>query len=313
VLLGIGDDAAVWQASRSRRSVITTDALVDGVHFRTAQMSAAQIGHRAMAANLSDIAAMGARPVLATVALGIAADTSEEWIRELYGAMAALLRRFGASIAGGDLVRSPALTLSITVVGDVSQSRLKTRAGGRAGDVLAVTGKLGASRAGLALLDAPLALDPQLAAAARAAFATPEPRVREGCWLGASVAVRAMMDCSDGVSTDVARLAAASDCGAVIERVPVAPAAAAVADAAGDDPLDYALSGGEDFELLVAVAPRAFPRLQAAFARRFGRPLERLGALSAAPGIVLATDGKTPSALAPGGWDHVRGAVSRRA
>jgi thiamine-monophosphate kinase len=304
VLLGIGDDAAVWQPSRSRRSVITTDALVEGVHFTRDAMSAAEAGHRALASNLSDIAAMGAKPVLATIAFGAGPGADDAWILDCYRGIAALAERARCAIAGGDIVRAPAIVLAITVVGEVRPSNLKVRSGMRAGDVIAVTGPLGASRAGLAVAveDALPAGDPAAAAALRA-FRRPEPRLAEGRWLSASRNVRAMMDTSDGLSTDLARLAHASGCGATIEHVPVAPAARAVAERTGADPAQWALDGGEDFELLVAVAARAFTHLAGRFEARFGRPLVRIGTAAAEAGIRHADGRVVPSA----GWDHLRG------
>jgi thiamine-monophosphate kinase len=304
VLLGIGDDAAAWQPSRSHRSIVTTDALVDGVHFSSARTSARAIGHRAMASNLSDVAAMGARPVLAVVALGVPADTEAEWILEAYRGLDALARRHGARVVGGDIVRAPVLTFAVTVIGEVSPTRLRTRSGGRSGDVLALTGPLGASRAGLELLarEAPVALE--VREAALRAHETPAPRLAEGRWLAASTNVHAMMDCSDGLSSDVARLAAASRLRAVVDDVPVDPVAVAVACACAADPLAYALDGGEDFELLVAIAPRAFNHLAAAFARRFGRALLRIGALREGAGVALrGPDGERD--LDAGGWDNL--------
>ncbi len=125
LLVGIGDDAAVWQPSRSNRSVITTDALVEGVHFTRAAMSARDAGHRALASNLSDIAAMGARPVLATIALGFPRGTDPAWMLDCYDGIAALAKRARCAIAGGDLTRAPAIVLAITVVGEVRASNLK--------------------------------------------------------------------------------------------------------------------------------------------------------------------------------------------
>jgi thiamine-monophosphate kinase len=304
VLLGIGDDAAVWQPSRSRRSVITTDALVEGVHFTRAAMSAAEAGHRALASNLSDIAAMGAKPVLATIAFGAGPGADDAWILDCYRGIAALAERARCAIAGGDIVRAPAIVLAITVVGEVRPSNLKVRSGMRAGDVIAVTGPLGASRAGLAVaVEGALPAGDPAAAAALRAFRRPEPRLAEGRWLGASRNVRAMMDTSDGLSTDLARLAHASGCGATIEHVPVAPAARAVAERTGADPAQWALDGGEDFELLVAVAARAFTHLAGRFEARFGRPLVRIGTAAAEAGIRHADGRVVPSA----GWDHLRG------
>jgi thiamine-monophosphate kinase len=275
------------------------------VHFSVERMDARAIGHRAMAANLSDIAAMGARPVLATVALGVAPGTTEAWLLECYRGMTALATSHGARIVGGDIVRAPALLLSLTLVGEVSPSRLKRRDAGRPGDVVAVTGPLGASRAGLELLQRPeLTLEPGACAAAEDAFARPLPRVREGRWLAASAHVRAMLDSSDGHPTHRARLARASGCGATIDHVPIHPAASAVAAAAGGDATRYALDGGEDFELICSVAPRAFGHLAQRFAVRFGRPLLAVGRLEAEPGIRLSA-GAESRELAAAGWDHL--------
>ena len=303
LLVGIGDDAAVWQPSRSRRSVITTDALVEGVHFSRAVMSASDAGHRALASNLSDIAAMGAKPLLATIGFGVGPGADEDWIRDCYRGIATLAERARCAIAGGDIVRAPAIVLAITVVGEVRASNLKLRSGMRPGDVIAVTGPLGASRAGLAVaVDGLIPADDPAAAAALRAFRAPEPRLAEGRWLGASRNVRAMMDTSDGLSTDLTRLARASGAGATIERVPVAPAAQAVAERAGADATAWALDGGEDFELLVAVGARAFTHLAGRFEARFGRPLLRVGVATAESGV-RHVDGR---AVASAGWDHLR-------
>ena len=219
LLLGIGDDAAVWQPSRGNRSVITTDALVEGVHFTRDAMSARDAGHRALAANLSDVAAMGARPVLATVALGFPPDTDTAWLLEAYDGIAALAKRARCAVAGGDLTRAPAITFAITVVGEVRASNLKTRAG-------ALPGR---RRRG----HRPARREPRrparrgrpagTRAASRSSRRRWPPtarrsrRLREGRWLAASRNVRAMMDTSDGLSTDLARLCAASGAGATIE------------------------------------------------------------------------------------------------
>ncbi|HYZ15599.1 MAG TPA: thiamine-phosphate kinase [Candidatus Acidoferrum sp.] len=303
LLVGIGDDAAVWQPSRNNRSVITTDALVEGVHFTRETMGAEDVGHRALAANLSDVAAMGARPVLATIALGFPRGTDPAWILACYDGMAALAKRSRCAIAGGDITSAPAILLSLTVVGEVRASNLKTRDGARPGDVVAVTGPLGASHAGLRVAreDGTLADDPA-AAAVLAVFRTPEPRLREGRWLGASRHVRAMMDSSDGLSTDLGRLCAASGVGATIDEIPVHDGARRVAEMLGDDPERYALDGGEDFELIAAIDRRAFPHLANRFRGHFGRDLLAVGTITEGAGVRLANG----ALISPSGWDHVR-------
>ncbi len=273
--------------------------LLEGIHFTRAAMSLEDAGWRAMAANLSDLAAMGARPVLATVALGVPQADGVEQILELYRGLAACADLSKVEIAGGDLSRAPALTISITVIGEVRASRTKTRSGGRQGDVLAVTGPLGGARAGLVLSGSPQPIGDALRDSALSAFRHPIVRCPEGRFLAASVNVHAMMDCSDGLSTDVDRLSRASECGALLESVPVAPAARMLAELQGEDPERFALAGGEDFELLVAVAPRAFAHLAARFATRFRRELSRVGTLNAGGGVLW-----NGAPLARSGWDH---------
>lgn len=269
---------------------MTTDALVENVHFTRADVSFEQIGWRALAANLSDIAAMGAKPVLATVALGIPAGVEPKELVQIYQGINRLAQRANIVIAGGDIVRAAELFVSITVVGEARKGNLKRRAGARSGDVIAVTGELGASRAALD------AHDP--------AGYVPEPRIAEGIWLGRSRNVHALMDISDGLSTDLARMASASHCGAILDEVPVAESAKAVAQTLGEDPRRYAAAGGEDFELLAAIEPRAFNYLSSRFASRFRRPLLRIGTFRAGNGVALReSDGEAP--LEPSGWDHL--------
>lgn len=299
VILGIGDDAAVWQPSRSHRSVISTDMLVEGVHFTRATMSLEDAGWRAMAAALSDLAAMGARPVLATVALGVPAANGSAEILELYKGIAAAAGRFKIAIAGGDLSRSDIVTISVTVVGEVRPSNVKTRAGGKSGDVLAVTGELGASRAGLEVANNPRLVEGAGADAALQAFRRPVPRIAEGRFLAASANVTAMMDISDGLSADARRLCAASDCGGEIEDIPVGDSAREVAQRLGEDPERFALAGGEDFELLVAIRPRAFRYLAGRFEKRFNKRLLRVGSLQKGRGVAWRG-----AALDSLGWDH---------
>jgi thiamine-monophosphate kinase len=303
LVLGIGDDAALWQPSRSHRSAITTDALVEGVHFARDLMTLGDAGWRAIAASASDLAAMGARPVLATIALGVPPGTNEASILDLYRGIAAAAESAGLAIAGGDLTRAPAITIAVTAVGEVRASNAKTRSGGRAGGVLAVTGELGAARAGLALARQPALLLGAPAEAALAAFRRPQARCAEGRFLAASRNVEAMMDLSDGLSTDLGRLCDASGCGALLTGVPVAEPARLLASARAEDPQRFALAGGEDYELLVAVRPRAFAHLAARFRARFGRPLHRIGTLRAGTGVAFARDGKEEP-VARTGWDH---------
>ena len=305
LLNGIGHDAAVWQPSRSHRSVITSDTLIEGRHFTREAMNLRDAGWRAMASNLSDLAAMSARPVLATVALSVPREIAIEDIVDLYEGMLDVAGAARCALAGGDTTRSDILSITIAAVGEARPTHVKGRAGARPGDVAAVTGELGASRAGLFASRASAALEPQLQDEALRAHRRPVPRLEEGRWLGASSYVRAVMDLSDGISTDLARMCAMSSCGAAIDaaEVPVAGSAAAIAESMGEDPVAFALAGGEDFELLAAIEPRAFAHLASRFRKRFGRPLYAIGRFTEGSGLRLRK-GRTEQPLAPTGYDH---------
>ncbi|HXM18009.1 MAG TPA: thiamine-phosphate kinase [Candidatus Tumulicola sp.] len=308
--VGIGDDAAVWKTKASHLSLVTTDMLVDGVHFRLHETSPQALGHKALAENLSDIAAMGGRPCVAVIALGITADVDEAWAREFYTGMAGLGRRTGCAIAGGDIVRAPVLTIAPTIVGEVRRSNLRTRAGARAGDVIVVTGPLGLAAAALRVSDA--RKTDTLRAESRAllmrAYFTPEPRLREGRFLGSRRAVHAMMDISDGLSTDVARMARASALDAHVDAasLSVHPAVAEAARAAGVDARSLTLDGGDDYELLVAVETRAYPHVARSFEAKFGRPLCAVGRFESGAGNVWLLDGDRREPLPRGGYDHFK-------
>jgi thiamine-monophosphate kinase len=303
VAVGIGDDAAVLEGEPAE--VVTQDLLVEGVHFRRPATSPADLGHKALAVSLSDVAAMGAEPVAAVVGLGLPADggPSLEDIEALYGAMEALAARSGCTVAGGDTTEAPVLLLAVTVVGRVpAGGRVALRSGARPGDILCVTGALGASAAGLMLLE-----DPALAARVpeaedlRRAHLRPEPRLAAGRALAAGGAT-ALIDVSDGLALDALRLATASGGAAALdlERVPLAPGVAAVAVAAGREPDVLAATGGEDYELLAAVPEAALAALRAAL----DVPLSPVGRVIAGlAGVRLLRDGQEirPARL---GWEH---------
>lgn len=298
----IGDDVAVWQPSRSHRSVITSDALVEGVHFRRDLMGLRDAGYRAMASNLSDLAAAGARPVLATVSLGIPSRMSAEDVMTAYRGIAECSAEHRCPIAGGDTTRADVFFIAITAVGEVRATNFKGRAHARPGDVVALTGPLGAARAGLLLAGGAGAQSNGASGAALEAFRTPKPKLREGKWLASSANVHAMMDLSDGFSTDLARMCERSSCGALVESVPAAACVADLARERGWNERELALSGGEEFELLVAVAPRAFSHLASRFFAQFGRPLLRAGVFREGNGVWIRNPaGEEP--LAASGWD----------
>jgi thiamine-monophosphate kinase len=312
VVVGIGDDAAVLEPPRNRLDVVTTDAAVEGVHFDRRFMDAGAIGHRVLAANLSDLAAMGAEPRTALLSLMLPDALPMAELDALLDGFLALAARTGTHLVGGNVTRSPGpLIVDVTVSGTAKRRKILTRAGGRAGDELFVTGAIGGAAAGLAWLQhggvgAPA--DPDIAAAVDR-FVQPEPRLRMGILAGRTRAASAAMDLSDGLADAVRQLAEASGTGARLdaEALPVHPGVAAVF---GDPDvvLGAALSGGEDYELLFAV-PRRAGRRFAATARLARLPVTRIGALTpAAAGLSLATPaGDRPI---PEGFEHFRAPVA---
>lgn len=308
VRLGSGDDAAVTVPGGA--TATSVDSLVDGVHFRREWSSPAQIGHKALAAALSDLAAMGAEAGEAYVALGVPADFDEDACLELLDGIVALAERTGTSVVGGDVTRAPALTLAVTVVGHAPTAEdFVSRAGARPGDILAVTGELGGAAAGLLLLDgANLHLAPDSDAerrldALRLRQLEPQPRLAAGRAL-AGAGARAMIDLSDGLGGDARHLAEASGVGLRIDAAafPLAGGVAEIAAATGRNPHELA-AGGEDYELLVTLPQEGFDAAATAVAAAEGVELTRIGEVVVAAEIEIRLPGGR--LLAPGGFDQL--------
>ena len=298
VSVGIGDDAAVLDDG----TVLALDMVVDGVHVRRSTHSPADIGHTALAVNISDVAAMGAAPVAAMVGLGLPPDIAADDVDAMYRAMEDLSRDHAMSIVGGDVSASPVLSLSVAIIGRAPQGiRPVLRSGARPGDVLVVTGPLGASAAGLLCLDDPDAGGDERDALI-AAHLRPQPQAAHGRHL-AEAGATAMIDVSDGLLLDADRVGRASGLTAVIDldAVPRVRGVDDVARAAGVDPALLACTGGEDYHLLAALPPEA------------GREphLQVVGHIQAGtPGVRATRAGRdvTPTRL---GWEHhARGSAS---
>ena len=291
VVLGIGDDAAVIEPERNALEVITTDSQVEGVHFDQRFVGPADIGYKALAVNLSDLAAMGALPRVALLSLILPSAWPVASVDALLDGMMVLAERTRISLVGGNIARSPGpLIVDVTATGSVHPRQMLTRAGARAGDELYVTGVLGGSSAGLqALQSAGEAADNLLMR-----YRRPEPRTRFGLLLGRNRAARACIDLSDGLADAVRQLASASGVGAIVEAdtVPIEQGAT----------LRDALSGGEDYELLFAVPPRMRSRLTNV--RRLVKDVgvTKIGCLTSDRALLLNRHGGTESL--PAGFAH---------
>jgi thiamine-monophosphate kinase len=292
VVVGPGDDAAVVRPQPGEDLVLTVDAVVEGVHF-DARSSPADVGWKALAVNLSDLAAMGARPLFALAALALPPHASEATVRGIARGLGACARAHRVTVVGGNVSRARDVSLTITAVGAVPEGRAMLRGGARAGDLVAVTGTLG---------DAALGLRPRAAPALARRQRRPQARLAAGEAL--SPLVRAAIDVSDGLVQDLGHVCRASGVGA---RIGVAdlPLSDAYRRAARRlaDPFAPALAGGEDYELVVALPPTSLAAARAA-ARRAGVPLTVIGRFVRGRGVrVVGPRGERMAA--PAGHDHL--------
>jgi thiamine-monophosphate kinase len=297
VLVGIGDDAAVFTGAATM--VAAHDMLVAGVHFRPETRSWSDVGHAALAVNLSDIAAMGAEPVCALVGLTVPAGLPSSAIDDLYGAMEALASEHGCTIAGGDTSAAEIATIGVTVIGRMPTGLAPVlRSTAAPGDLVVVTGPLGGSAAGLEILTRALAVPNAAGLIAR--HQRPQPLVAAGRVL-AEAGVSAMLDCSDGLILDATRLADASGCRVVIDLdlVPLHEGVADVARQIGRDTAEFAATGGEDYELIFAVAADGLAQVSE---RLPDAPIV-VGYLQAGQGTEIVRAGQAVT-LPSWGWSH---------
>jgi len=304
---GIGDDAAVIRPSASGEFlVITTDMLLEGVDFRPEWTTPRRLGCKSIAVNISDLASMGARPLFFTVSLAVPADISRRWILDFYDGLTDPASACGARLIGGDLSHTTdGIAISITAIGESVHRRILYRSGGCAGDSLYVTGVLGRSAAGLQLLRNGC-LHPRSRARLEAlcVHQSPESRCDAGRWLAQCGLVHCMMDLSDGLSSDLPRMCAASKVGAEIltADLPIFPQSRSW----NCDPVELALHGGEYFELLFAVPATKSRLLEKRYPSSFPK-ITRIGRMTPDVGeIWMMEAGKRARRLMNQGYDHFR-------
>lgn len=305
VSISFGDDAAALTPSSGHLLLISTDALVEGIHFDLDYFRPGDLGWKALAVNLSDIAAMGGKPLGFTTSLAFPEETSPSFVTRVYGGMLKLAKLSGAVLLGGDLCASPGtLFLDLTILGEVKSGQARTRRNARPGDSLFVTGELGASAIGLELLrrvPRRARYYPHLAGR----HLRPIPRNRVGCWLAASGCASALIDLSDGLSTDLHHLCRASRVGAVVEadRIPLPRISPKVGSWVEQPLLDYGLNGGEDYELLFTVPPERRDRVPS---RLDGLGIHEIGCITDEPGECWLREQGSLTPLSPRGFDHFR-------
>lgn len=294
VVIGPGDDAAVVRTGPGEL-VLTTDALIEGVHFRRDVTTPRDLGYKAIAVNLSDVAAVAGSPRHALCALTLSDAVDASWVVELAGGMRECCEEFAVSMVGGNVARGPEITVAITVTGEVRPGRAVRRSGARPGDHLVVTGSLGGSAAGLRLASRRSWSDEERDALHR--HMRPTPRVGEAGVL-ASHGVTAMMDVSDGLALDLSRLCAAGDVGARLQLAQIPRHAVATAE--------EALGGGEDYELLATLpSGGAVDAARDELRRTFGVSLAEIGRIIEEGLIAVRGDGAEVP-LDAEGWDHFR-------
>lgn len=288
---GIGDDCAVLPVGGGESLVFTADMLLEEIHFLRSATTARELGRKALAVNLSDIASMGARPVATILSLGLPPDVSGTWAEEFMLGYRELSAEFAIALVGGDTTRSESqIAINVTAIGRAADTHLKRRSAARAGDIVFAGGELGASGTGLRDILAGRYDTPQAAI-----HRNPQPQVAEGVWLGAHPDVHAMTDLSDGLASDLRHILDRSGVGAEIDlgSIPVA---------AGAD-LQTAACAGEDYKLLFTVAPAAAGTLAAEFLAHFGAPIHPIGRITPIPGLSWLKNGE-PEPLDWHGFTH---------
>ncbi len=307
--LGPGDDAALVDLG-GRLGVLTMDMLVEGVHFERSTISPRDLGYKAIAVNVSDVAAMGGSPRYALVGLALPRGIEAAWVVDAFGGMREAADEYALALAGGDLSAAESVVVSVAVTGEVARNGAVTWSGAQAGDRILVTGALGASAGGLRLAreQGESSREALTSGWGRALLAThfrPVARVGEGQTLAARGAT-AMIDISDGLAIDLTRLCRESGVAAVLRLadVPVAEGLEELSRVTEADPLDLALHGGEDYELLVTLPPAAVEDARRSLEERFGTPLTEIGEITEGEGVTAVDAAGVETPLVARGWDH---------
>lgn len=309
ILKAIGDDAAAFTTNSDEVVLVTTDLLVERIHFLRRATTGFDLGYKSLAVNLSDIAAMGGTAREAFVSIAIPEDCTIEYLDELYRGIKSLAAEFDVNLLGGDTTSSKIdLIINVTVVGSVPEDEILFRDTAQEGDIIFSTGSLGDSRAGLHLILHEIAADSRELKELVKAHVLPMPRLREGRFLASRGSVHAAIDVSDGLSSDLGHITRESSAGARLyhEKIPISENLAEFCRRFGFNPVEYALAGGEDYTLLCTISPDKAESTAQEYLSTFNQPLYPIGEITDSRKIELIDPDGQAREIAAAGWDHFR-------
>ncbi|MEA3548440.1 MAG: thiamine-phosphate kinase [Thermodesulfobacteriota bacterium] len=304
LIKGIGDDCAVLAKSRDQATLLTTDTLIESVHFDPAWHPPYLLGRKAAAVNISDIAAMGGQPRFALLSVGVSAATEEDWLDQVMTGFQSMLEEHNMILIGGDTVSSPALMFSVTIIGEMIEDQALYRSGARQDDIVWVSGPLGEAAAGLEICRSHEKECDKWPSLVKAHL-DPKPEVKLGRILAKSDMVNSMMDVSDGIATDLAHICTASSTGAEIraEDIPFSESLLQAASAFHLNPLDLALRGGEDYQLLFTSPPEHATALPRLVRDQTGSEIFRVGRITSDQGVTLLDNNRRKD-ISFQGYEH---------
>lgn len=304
---GIGDDCAVIPHEKGFSLLITTDLLIENVHFLRSKISAYELGQKALAVNLSDIAAMGGTPLYAFLSIGLPSDIQIDWIDSFFQGIHDLAKQENVHLLGGDTTGAKDITINFAVIGKAKNKQIKRRSQAKPGDIICCTGYLGDSGGGLRVLLNHLPHTP-ITKYFVDQHQRPRAHTQEGLWLGSKSAVRAMIDVSDGIDSDLRHILSQSKCGATInvENLPLSPLLEREAQTFGWNPIELATSAGEDYCLLLTMNPKQFKKINQEYQKLFGKPLYKIGQITNDANQLIYLKEGCPMTISRTGFDHFK-------
>lgn len=311
VVVGVGDDVAVIKTKSEKYALLTCDVLIEGTHFKRETITPFQLGRKAIAINVSDIAAKGGIPNQALISIGLTKDTKVEYVEEIYRGIKKAAKQFNIDIVGGNTALSRyKIFVDIFLIGEIKPEFLLLRSGAKSGDKILVTGDLGDSSAGLEIIEDPdLEFNEKFKIKLKQAHLSPNPRLLEGRIIAKNKLANSMMDISDGLSGDLAKICEESNVGTLIweEKIPMSKETFAFAKSIGKNPLDFAIHGGEDYELLLTALPENVDTIIGKVEKKTETKVTEIGEIKDKEFCIkiAKTDGKV-APLNIYGWDHFR-------